>query len=409
FDEPVTGFTIDDIDVGNGVAGNFNIVSTTVYTATITPTVDGGVNVIIPPDVAQDLVGNDNDPSNEFFVEYDATRPTLTITSPAPDPTNMDFTVTFTFSEPVLNFEMADLVVTNGTPSAFTVIDSQTYTALITPAALGVVIVDVPADVAQDPATNGNEAAQFSIEYDNLPPDKPLVTDVSEYSCYGNFAMTSDNTLKILGQAESGATVEVFLDGTSIGTVVAFGSGHYVFDYTSTTLADGTYSFTVTATDIAMNTSELSDALTITINTVDTDGDGIADFCDDDVDGNGVTDTDEDCDGDGIIDSMDSDNSSCVSPIETTKSYGFSPNGDGVNDGWFIEGITAFPNSVVQVFSRSGKLVFKKKGYQNDWTGISNQISNNGLNSRLPVGPYLFLIDLGNGTKPVRGWLYINY
>ncbi|MFY0604573.1 MAG: hypothetical protein JXQ93_11520, partial [Flavobacteriaceae bacterium] len=33
FDEPVTGFTIDDIDVGNGVAGNFNIVSTTVYTA----------------------------------------------------------------------------------------------------------------------------------------------------------------------------------------------------------------------------------------------------------------------------------------------------------------------------------------------------------------------------------------
>ena len=27
----------------------------------------------------------------------------------------------------------------------------------------------------------------------------------------------------------------------------------------------------------------------------------------------------------------------------------------------------------------------------------------------LPVGPYIFIIDLGDGSKPTRGWLYINY
>ena len=222
--------------------------------------------------------------------------------------------------------------------------------------------------------------------------------------------MTGDNTLEISGIAERGSTVEVFENGTSIGTTMAgANNGFFTFDHTGTTLADGTYNFTVTATDVANNTSELSDPLTITINSLDTDGDGLPDFCDDDKDGNGVTDTEEDCDGDGIVDHLDTDNSACSNAITQTKSYGFSPNGDGVNDGWYIENITAYPNSVVQVFNRSGKLVFKKKGYQNDWEGISNQISSSGLGAKLPVGPYLFIIDLGNGSKPARGWIYINY
>jgi gliding motility-associated-like protein len=174
-------------------------------------------------------------------------------------------------------------------------------------------------------------------------------------------------------------------------------------------LADGTYNITARATDIAANTGDISAAFTITINTVDSDSDGIADFCDDDDDGNGVDDVDEDCDGDGIIDSQDTDNSACTSGILQTRSYGFSPNGDGVNDGWTIENITAFPNNTVSVYSRSGKLVFKKKGYQNDWEAVSNQISNSGIENRLPVGPYIYVIDLGDGGRPLRGWLYINY
>jgi gliding motility-associated-like protein len=195
-----------------------------------------------------------------------------------------------------------------------------------------------------------------------------------------------------------------------MGTVVAdANTGFWTFDYTATTLADGTYNFTAQATDAAVNTGDLSAPLTITINTVDSDGDGDPDFCDDDDDGNGSVDSEEDCDGDGIVDSQDTDNSSCREPILERRSYGFSPNGDGVNDGWVIENITAFPNNVVSVYSRSGKLVFKQNNYQNDWEAVSNQLNGNTLGNRLPVGPYIYVIDLGDGSTPTRGWLYINY
>ncbi|MFY0632048.1 MAG: gliding motility-associated C-terminal domain-containing protein, partial [Flavobacteriaceae bacterium] len=411
FSEDVTDFVDTSILVVNGAAGTVSGTGS-VYTAIITPTADGIVTVQAIADGAFDIVGNGNALSSEFSVLYDATNPTVvSMTTTAPDPTNMPFTLDIVFSEDVFNFVMADLVVTNGTPSSFVAdpTDARLYSVLITPDVTDNVFVDIPAGVANDLATNPNDAGTFEILYDDTPPIPPTVTHISDYTCTGDVNMTGDNTLEISGTAEEGSIVEVFQDGTSIGTTMTTNAGFFTFDHTGTTLADGTYSFTVTATDNADNTSALSAPLTITINSVDTDGDGLPDFCDDDVDGNGTVDADEDCDGDGIIDSLDTDNSSCTSTISQTKQYGFSPNGDGVNDGWFIDGITAYPNSVVQVFNRSGKLVFKKKGYQNDWTGISNQIANNGTGTRLPVGPYLFIIDLADGSQPTRGWIYINY
>ena len=408
FSEDVTGFDITDIDVGNGVASNLTG-SGAVYTATITPTSDGGVIVIVFDDLVVDVVGNGNVVSNEFFVEYDATNPTAVMRTTAPDPTNSPFTVDIVFDEDVFGFEMTDLVVTNGTPSAFTG-SATTYSVLITPTASEDVIVEIPAGVTQDLATNPNDTASFTVEFDNIPPNPPQITHISDYTCSTDVSQTSDNTLEISGTAERGSTVEVFIEGISVGTTISdINTGFFTFDHTGTVLADGTYAITAQATDIAMNTGDLSNPFAIIINTVDSDGDGNPDFCDDDDNGDGVDDVDQDCDNDGIIDSLDTDNSSCFEAITLVKSYGFSPNGDGVNDGWVIEGITAYPNSLVQVFNRSGKQVFKKKGYQNDWDGISNQISNSGANGKLPVGPYLFIIDLGDGSQPTRGWLYINY
>jgi gliding motility-associated-like protein len=122
-----------------------------------------------------------------------------------------------------------------------------------------------------------------------------------------------------------------------------------------------------------------------------------------------ITNPDEDCDGDGIIDSEDADFSSCASAIRNTTRYGFSPNGDGINDVWTIEKILSYPNNHVKVFNRSGKLVFDQRGYQNDWNGESNQLSSGRSGYKLPVGPYIFMLELGDGNAFVRGWLYINY
>jgi gliding motility-associated-like protein len=70
---------------------------------------------------------------------------------------------------------------------------------------------------------------------------------------------------------------------------------------------------------------------------------------------------------------------------------GFSPNGDGVNDTWEMDGIDKYPDAVIQVFNRWGGLVFESTGeayYRNYWDG-----------SNLAQGSYFFVIDLKDGNK----------
>ena len=409
FSEEVTGFDLTDVTVGNGTASEFTSVSPKVYRVTVTPTLDGTVTVDVGSGVARDIAGNTNVASERYSVLYDATNPTATISTTASDPVNTAFTVDIRFDEDVFGFELSDLVVTNGTASNFLSVGPAVYSVVIAPMGSGRVLVDILAGFAEDRATNPNDAAGFEISYDNVLPIAPVITHISDYTCTGNVNMTGDNTLELSGTAEEGSEVELFQDGVSIGATTTDDTGTFTFDYTATTLSDGTYGFTAIATDLSNNISGVSSTLTLTIDSMDTDRDGLPDFCDDDDDGNGVVDVEEDCDGDGIVDHLDSDIGSCGNSILSTKSYGFSPNGDGINEGWYVENITAYPDNVVQVFNRSGKLVFTRKGYRNEWEGISNQTRENGSHGKLPAGPYLYIIDLGDGSRPAQGWLYINY
>ncbi|MBP6827933.1 MAG: gliding motility-associated C-terminal domain-containing protein, partial [Saprospiraceae bacterium] len=81
---------------------------------------------------------------------------------------------------------------------------------------------------------------------------------------------------------------------------------------------------------------------------------------------------------------------------------GISPNGDGKNDVWHIPGIDFYPDNEVQIFNRWGNLVFKQKGYSNSqaWDGTWN-------GHGLPDGAYFYIIDLGDGTKPLSGYLQV--
>lgn len=81
---------------------------------------------------------------------------------------------------------------------------------------------------------------------------------------------------------------------------------------------------------------------------------------------------------------------------------GISPNGDGRNDTWRISGIEKYPNNHVQVFNRWGNLVFERKGYTNadPWDGQWN-------GKALPDGPYYYLIELGNNSERLSGWVVI--
>lgn len=85
-------------------------------------------------------------------------------------------------------------------------------------------------------------------------------------------------------------------------------------------------------------------------------------------------------------------------------SQGFTPNGDGINDTWYIENIESFPNAHIRLYSRWGREVFVSLGnYQNDWNGTFKNYSE-------PVadGSYAYVIDLeGDGKMDLSGWVYI--
>ncbi|MBK9424310.1 MAG: gliding motility-associated C-terminal domain-containing protein [Bacteroidetes bacterium] len=87
---------------------------------------------------------------------------------------------------------------------------------------------------------------------------------------------------------------------------------------------------------------------------------------------------------------------------------GFSPNGDGTNDGYVIDGIEKFPGNKLWIYNRWGNLVYKAKDYDNKWNGISN-ISGVSMGQRVPAGTYFYILDLNDGTKPKSGFLVIKH
>ena len=97
-------------------------------------------------------------------------------------------------------------------------------------------------------------------------------------------------------------------------------------------------------------------------------------------------------------------------PLVESK-YGFSPNGDGVNDFWEIKGIENSPQNTVNIYNRWGDLVFSITNYNNQenvFRGEANKLTKVGA-STLPSGTYFFEIKI-TGThnlKKLKGFLVL--
>ena len=101
--------TIGDFTTVNGSNSAFNAVSSTVYTILVTPTTDGAVTVDVNAATALDLAGNPNTASNTLSRTYDATQPSVVLSSSAPSTITGSFTVLATFSESVTGFTGTDI------------------------------------------------------------------------------------------------------------------------------------------------------------------------------------------------------------------------------------------------------------------------------------------------------------
>ncbi|MFQ3576322.1 MAG: gliding motility-associated C-terminal domain-containing protein, partial [Cytophagales bacterium] len=88
-------------------------------------------------------------------------------------------------------------------------------------------------------------------------------------------------------------------------------------------------------------------------------------------------------------------NITCVNfknPIKVFNS--FSPNGDGVNEFFWVNNINLYPDNEVFVFNRWGARVFHRAGYNNNWDG-----------GGLPDGTYFYTIRVEGDEY--RGYVYI--
>src|SRR5207245_766515 len=112
------------------------------------------------------------------------------------------------------------------------------------------------------------ESSGFAVTIDTTAPTAPAVTGITTDSgSNSSDGITNDTTLVSTGTAEANSSVQVVKGGVSSGTTTANGSGAWSFDYTGTTLAEGSYSFTAKATDAAGNVSVASSGFSVTVDT----------------------------------------------------------------------------------------------------------------------------------------------
>lgn len=165
----------DDIaltSTGDAAAGTITVTGSGPMSKTVTLSDfsgDGTLAIDIAAGTAEDDAGNASAaPATSAAFTVDTTKPSVSITAPTASPDPFDITVTF--SESVSDFVVGDITIAGGSLSEFAG-SGTTYTAKVTPDVVGSPVnLSIAADVAEDAATNGNEAsASVSVDTNNVP------------------------------------------------------------------------------------------------------------------------------------------------------------------------------------------------------------------------------------------------
>jgi hypothetical protein len=276
FSEAVTGFDVTDITVAGGslVASSFSGSGST-YVAQYLPTAgtSGTMTVGVAANVAVDAVSLPNTAAPSSAVTYDRLAPTLvSITDSIPEtagPAGVSFT--FTFSEAVTGFDLADITFTGGQAgdvlSAFTPVSQTVYTATYVPSvagASGTATVTVgPGATITDSAGNAYASTlSASQAYERVAPTVVSITDPVTGTANGPVTFTFTFSEPI-NPATFVAGDILLSPGAVAGTVAAVGgSGNTAFTSTITPPSgSGTYTVSLPAgavTDVAGNPSTAS-------------------------------------------------------------------------------------------------------------------------------------------------------
>lgn len=103
-------------------------------------------------------------------------------------------------------------------------------------------------------------------------------------------------------------------------------------------------------------------------------------------------------------------NDGCGEATDTVKVFvykdvfvpnAFTPNGDGINDTWYIPALCAYPNFDLSVYDRYGHPVFRAAKSNVHWDGRFK-------GQPLPIGVYVYMLDLKEGGALLKGTVLIS-
>ncbi|WP_442795366.1 YDG domain-containing protein [Pelobium manganitolerans] len=266
-DITVTGGTLSAIS-GSG----------TIYTATFTPTddTDGGTaSITVAANSYTDVAGNGGTAGTTPSLTFDTKAPTTTVATLAlsndSGSSNTDFitnvaaqTISGTLSANLQTGETVEISLDNGNTWSI----ASGTTGQNTYSLNGVTLTGSHTLQARVKDLAGNiNTAVFSQAYvlDTTAPDAPGTPDLATASDSGSSStdnLTNNTTPEFTGTTALNTIVNVYDGSTLLGAATVSGTS---WNYTSTSLTEGSHSITAKATDIAGNVSSASVALAITI------------------------------------------------------------------------------------------------------------------------------------------------
>ncbi|KAF2516240.1 gliding motility-associated C-terminal domain-containing protein [Flavobacterium zhairuonense] len=101
-------------------------------------------------------------------------------------------------------------------------------------------------------------------------------------------------------------------------------------------------------------------------------------------------------------------------PSDVIVYNALSPNGDGINDTFHIQGIDQYPDNRVEIYNRWGVKVFDAKSYNesdNMFKGYSDGRDTVKRDVGLPPGTYYYILEYKKENQTINkaGYLYISY
>ena len=186
FDDEVTGFEINDLNVDPANQGEFSLfnkIDSKTYEFSFTPLIEDEFVIYISENSYFDSAGNRNNLSTpQFEWQYDVSPPLISISSPTVNDgatTNeSDVVLHFTANEPINGFDDEAISVDGGSISQFSSESTNLYTAVFSPDSNGSYEIKVGAGLYTDLADNLNiQSSQFSFSYDSSSPSVSISSE----------------------------------------------------------------------------------------------------------------------------------------------------------------------------------------------------------------------------------------